>query len=100
MLLINAIKLFHGHPNLHQYPTNFVKANITYTSANSSSQTIIENDNCAICDFIFAKNAEAAAVFTASAPLLHTGVICTEIQPSYISSFHSATSGRAPPALL
>lgn len=99
MLFINAIKLFHTHPDLTRY-TSLNKTKISHHSGDINSHGITQNDHCAICDFRLTKDAEATETFIASIPLLINEAVTADILPTYITAFHSTSPGRAPPVLV
>ena len=98
MLFINAVKLFHTHPALTESAV-FAKKVSSHHSGDILPQRDIQNDHCAICDFQLTKDAEVPTTTVALIPLFHQDTFCIPKLLSFISAFHSTSSGRAPPFL-
>jgi hypothetical protein len=97
MLYINAIKLFHTHPD--GYSFNTVHAYVlTPSPPDNQGQHIVHGNHCAICDFQLVKDADVAAIDIDITPIRQVDVYRATCLHAWLPVFPVSTSGRAPPA--
>ncbi len=95
ILFINAVKLFHTHPQVPQ------KQEITKTffAVRNAQQNLAANDRCAICEFNFIKDADLTVMPVIEIPVREINTALSSKLPVFLSFHHFAISGRAPPSV-
>jgi hypothetical protein len=96
ILFINAVKLFHTHPQSSQ------KLHVTrsFFAGINDHQQVSTNDRCAICAFNFVKDADITPLPVLALPTQQFNLIVSFKLPAFQSIHHSTNSGRAPPSLV
>jgi len=93
MLLINAVKLFHTHPQSLQK----LQLTKSFFACIGDHQKVSTNEQCAVCAFNFIKDAEVSQLPIIAIPELQINIVDSPKLPVLHSINHSTISGRAPP---
>jgi hypothetical protein len=96
ILFINAVKLFHTHPQSSQK----LQVRRSFFAGISDHQQLSINDRCAICAFNFIKDADVSPLPVIPLPAKQYSAVVSFKLPVLHSVNHSTNSGRAPPSLV
>ena len=98
MLFVNAVQFFHSHPSSFRYSLN-AKSHSSLKPG-FEMPTFAQNDHCPICDFRSTKDAEPSKIFSDLTPFSGSTINFIKLLPLDVSTIHSISPGRAPPAFI